>query len=69
MHDVVFEQISAFGTVGLSTGLTDKLSVIGRLWIILTMFIGRVGPLTVAMWIIPERRVSIRYPRARIMIG
>ena len=69
MHDVVFEQISAFGTVGLSTGLTEKLSVVGRLWIILTMFIGRVGPLTVAMWIIPERRVLIRYPRARIMIG
>jgi trk system potassium uptake protein len=69
MHDVVFEQISAFGTVGLSTGLTDKLSVVGRLWIILTMFIGRVGPLTVAMWIIPERHVLIRYPRARIMIG
>ncbi len=69
MHDVVFEQISAFGTVGLSTGLTEKLSVIGRIWIILTMFIGRVGPLTVAMWIIPERHVLIRYPRARIMIG
>ncbi|HAY22297.1 MAG TPA: ATPase [Desulfobacterales bacterium] len=69
MHDVVFEQISAFGTVGLSTGLTEKLSVVGRLWIILTMFIGRVGPLTVAMWIIPERHVMIRYPRGRIMIG
>ncbi len=69
LHDVIFEQISAFGTVGLSTGLTEKLSVVGRLWIILTMFIGRVGPLTVAMWIIPERHVSIRYPKARIMIG
>jgi len=69
MHDVIFEQISAFGTVGLSTGLTEKLSVIGRIWIILTMFIGRVGPLTVAMWILPERHVLIGYPRARIMIG
>jgi trk/ktr system potassium uptake protein len=69
LHDVIFEQISAFGTVGLSTGLTEKLSVVGRLWIILTMFIGRVGPLTVAMWILPERHVVIRYPRARIMIG
>jgi trk system potassium uptake protein TrkH len=69
LHDVIFEQISAFGTVGLSTGLTEKLSVVGRIWIILTMFIGRVGPLTVAMWIIPERHVTIRYPRARIMIG
>jgi trk system potassium uptake protein len=69
MHDVIFEQISAFGTVGLSTGLTDKLSVFGRVWIIVTMFVGRLGPLTVAMWVIPERHVLIRYPRARIMIG
>ena len=44
-HDVLFEQISAFGTVGLSTGLTDKLTVIGRLWITATMFVGRLGPL------------------------
>ena len=69
LHDVIFEQISAFGTVGLSTGLTEKLSAVGRLWIILTMFLGRVGPLTVAMWIIPERHVVVRYPKARIMIG
>lgn len=69
LHDVVFEQISAFGTVGLSTGLTEKLSSVGRLWIILTMFIGRVGPLTVAMWVVPERRLAIRHPRGRIMIG
>jgi len=69
LHDVIFEQISAFGTVGLSTGLTERLSTVGRLWIIVTMFIGRVGPLTVAMWIIPERYIVIRYPKARIMIG
>uniref|UniRef100_UPI00404AF29F TrkH family potassium uptake protein n=1 Tax=Desulfobacca sp. TaxID=2067990 RepID=UPI00404AF29F len=69
LHDVIFEQISAFGTVGLSTGLTEKLSAPGRLWIILTMFIGRVGPLTVAMWIIPKRHLAIGYPKGRIMIG
>lgn len=69
LHDLLFEQISAFGTVGLSTGLTPKLSALGRIWIILTMFLGRVGPLTIAMWIIPERHLGVRYPKAKIMIG
>lgn len=69
LHDLLFEQVSAFGTVGLSTGLTPRLSIPGQLWIILTMFLGRVGPLTIAMWIIPERHVGIRYPQAKIMIG
>ncbi len=69
MHDVVFEQISAFGTVGLSTGITDKLTPVGKLWIILTMFFGRVGPLTIAMWVLPEKHSLIRYPRAKVMIG
>jgi len=69
MHDVVFEQLSAFGTVGLSTGITDKLTPVGKLWVILTMFFGRVGPLTIAMWVIPEKHSLIRYPRAKVMIG
>lgn len=69
MHDVVFEQISAFGTVGLSTGLTPKLSVFGRFWIIATMFVGRLGPLTLALWIFARREPGIRYPEGRIMIG
>jgi len=68
-HDVLFEQISAFGTVGLSTGLTPKLSVIGRLWIILTMFVGRLGPITLVMWFIPRRSPGVRYPEGRVMIG
>ena len=44
---LLFELISAFGTVGLSMGLTAKLSIISKLIIILTMYIGRVGPLTI----------------------
>lgn len=68
-HDVLFEQISAFGTVGLSTGLTDKLSVAGRLWLTATMFVGRVGPLTLALGILPVRPTHIRYPEDRILIG
>lgn len=69
MHDVVFEEISAFGTVGLSTGLTPTLSTFGRLWIIATMFVGRLGPLTVAMWMFTTKTPRVRYPEGRIMIG
>ena len=46
--NLLFESTSAFGTVGLTTGITDKLSILGRLVITLTMYIGRVGPLTMA---------------------
>lgn len=46
--NLLFESTSAFGTVGLSTGITTKLSTLGRLVIILTMYVGRVGPLTMA---------------------
>jgi trk system potassium uptake protein TrkH len=66
---LLFEQISAFGTVGLSTGVTPTLSALGKIWIILTMFIGRVGPLTVALWFTEPERVKIKYPYERIMIG
>lgn len=68
-HDVLFEQISAFGTVGLSTGLTDKLSVFGRLWITATMFVGRLGPLTLAMGVLPTIHTHVKHPEGRIMIG
>jgi trk system potassium uptake protein TrkH len=66
---VLFEQISAFGTVGLSTGLTPELSTAGRVWIILTMFIGRLGPLTMALWAIPLKKATITYPTGKVMIG
>lgn len=61
--DVLFETTSAFGTVGLSTGATPLLNTFGRILIIVTMFVGRVGPLTlfVAMQGRPEQ---VRYAYA-----
>jgi trk system potassium uptake protein TrkH len=47
--DVLFETTSGFGTVGLSTGATPLLNTFGRLLIIVTMFLGRVGPLTLLL--------------------
>src|SRR5680860_127154 len=69
---VLFEVTSAFGTVGLSLGLTPTLSVVGKIAIILTMFIGRVGPLTLAFVLSQKRNKQvghIKYPDERIMIG
>lgn len=66
---LVFEQISAFGTVGLSTGLTPNLSPVGKLWIIATMFVGRLGPLTIAMWMVPTHKAHVRHPKGKVMIG
>lgn len=70
MSDLLFETISAFGTVGLSTGITPHLSLPSKLIIIATMFIGRIGPLTLLMAISKkESRATIKYPEENIMIG
>lgn len=66
----LFEVVSAFGTVGLSTGITPSLSTIGRLIIMVTVFTGRVGLLTVA-FALTRRQVpaKIRYPEERLYVG
>jgi trk system potassium uptake protein TrkH len=69
LHALLFEQVSAFGTVGLSTGITPRLSQAGQLWIIITMFIGRTGPLTGVLLLLRRKAVNIRYPEAKVMIG
>lgn len=68
---ILFETVSAVGTVGLSMGLTPELSPVGKLVITIAMFAGRVGPLTLAIAIAQRRRVqaAIHYPEERIMIG
>lgn len=67
---VFFETVSAFGTVGLSTGVTPNLSGFGRLLITLTMFVGRVGPLTMALAFAERQRNGVyHYPKEKIMVG
>jgi trk system potassium uptake protein len=67
--DLIFEQVSAFGTVGLSTGLTPDLSAAGKLWLSATMFVGRLGPLTVGLWMFPRQHTNLSYPKGSVMIG
>lgn len=67
---ILFEATSAFGTVGLSTGLTSQLSVMGRLLIITLMFTGRVGMLTIMMSIHSRSSDSkVKYSEAKILAG
>ncbi|MFO7821244.1 MAG: TrkH family potassium uptake protein [Lentisphaeria bacterium] len=67
--DVAFETVSAFGTVGLSTGITGLLNPFGKLMIIVLMFLGRLGPLTVLLLMRPLRPPKFEYPAANVMIG
>ncbi len=67
---ILFETTSAFGTVGLSLGLTPNLTDIGKVVIILTMFAGRVGPLTLAMALGGRtNKAMIRFPEERVLVG
>jgi len=70
-YDVFFETVSAFGTVGLSTGVTPQLSPVGRALVIVCMFIGRLGPLTLALVIGTRdtRSQPIRYPEEEVVVG
>jgi trk system potassium uptake protein TrkH len=67
---LIFEVVSAFGTVGLSVGLTSQLSEIGKIIIMIMMYLGRVGPLTVVLALTRKRMdTGIKYPEGKILIG
>ncbi len=70
LQNLLFEQISAFGTVGLSTTTTTAgLSVAGKIWIIATMYVGRLGPLTLVSLAIYRRPSRVGLPEGKVMIG
>ena len=65
-----FEAFSAFGTVGLSMGITPYLSSLGKIIIIMLMFIGRVGPLTLLLALSMEQKeTKIEPPKEGVSIG
>lgn len=67
--DLVFEVMSAFGTVGLSRGITANLSGAGQMVIMVLMLIGRVGPLTLAFTLANRHRAAIQYPPGQVNVG
>ncbi len=69
LADALFEMTSAFGTVGLSTGISSGLSLGSKILSILMMFIGRLGPMTIAtLWYFTKGE-RVRYPEGNIAIG
>ena len=72
MINVLYEVTSAFGTVGLSTGLTPDLHIVSKLLLIIMMFLGRVGPVTFALALTAKshkNNADIIYPEGKVIVG
>ncbi|MDO5735474.1 MAG: potassium transporter TrkG [Propionibacteriaceae bacterium] len=70
LRDVLFETVSAFATVGLSTGITAQLPVVGQLVLAGLMFVGRLGPITlVSALALREKQLGYTLPEGRPLIG
>ena len=67
--ELFFETVSAFGTVGLSTGVTGSLTPVGRVVTAALMFIGRLGPMVIGLAVSRERVQRFHYAEENIMIG
>ncbi len=70
--DSLFEIVSAIGTVGLSVGITSQLSSVSKMVIIVLMYVGRTGPLSIYLSLLRKEKPThqqIHYPKADIMIG
>ncbi|WP_040365293.1 TrkH family potassium uptake protein [Bacillus coahuilensis] len=66
---IAFEVVSAFGTVGLSMGITGSLSIVGKWIIMIVMVIGKLGPLTLAFTLTRTSQVKISYPEEEVLTG
>ena len=69
MVESVFESFSALGTVGLSMGITSRLSDGGKLLVILLMYVGRIGPVTLAISIASQKSLPVRYAEENVIVG
>ena len=73
--EILFETVSAFGTVGTTLGITPFLSFAGKIIIIIVMFIGRLGPITMAVALMVRQgnkestKGNIQYPEEKVMVG
>ncbi len=68
--DHLYEATSAFGTVGVSAGITPNLSMPSRLLICVVMFLGRVGPITLLLAMaVPDETGRFNYPEERVSLG
>lgn len=69
-EELLFEATSAFGTVGLTLGITTKLSTLGKIIIMVTMYLGRVGIMTVALALASKKKITgYKYPEDKILLG
>lgn len=66
---VVFETVSAFGTVGMGIGITSEWNIMGKLILALTMLVGRVGIMTFMLSLMTQKDSVIKYPPEKIMVG
>lgn len=70
LDQILFEVTSAFGTVGLSLGITGELSTFSKIILMLLMFIGRVGIITfLLMFTKKKKKEKYSYPKERVIIG
>lgn len=68
--EIFFEVVSAFATVGLSTGITAKISAFGQIILVLTMYTGRIGVLLLIAGILGDSKPSIiKYPKENLLVG
>ena len=69
LQESLFEVVSALGTVGLTVGATPKLDDVGKVIVLLAMFAGRVGPLTLFVFLVGQQRPARRYPFESVQVG
>ena len=67
---ILYEVLSAFGTVGLTQGITPSLTAVSKVTLTLIMYMGRVGPLTVMLALSGKQsKANIKYPEGKLLIG